>query len=529
MWLFKRLLFNLCMGWVLALGSASAEPDRRVALVIGNGAYKVAPALPNPTIDAKAVAASFRRIGFEVIDGYDLTIGQMRAKLAEFAAAIPDSKAAVVYYAGHGVSVDEENYLLPTDIALKNPSDLDLGAISLTLVLKQMKREERVNVVILDACRDNPFAKELARTFTRSAIADRGLSRVESDLAKGTLLAFASDPKSTALDGKPGENSPFSKALLNHLEDIAVSIDTIMSRVRAEVWTDTKSKQLPWVNTSIIGEFILNPQVAPLDPGQLPYRPMGADPATDAPVNLLPHRINPQQERIAQETRLWDSAEKSNLAEDYRAYLDAYPNGVFAAMAKNRIAKLGPPTDAVPGQSGSTTPAVPVTASPTPNPVDFSSAGLKAEVGTQQTEKVLGLTKAQRKEVQQRLLALEYEPGKASGTFSPTTRSAIIAWQNGHSLHPTGWLGPLQYAALLAESDAPLGRYLSGKYSEPQTDEGARSRKVNAGPVRVVTRRPVVTRRFVGSHGGGNVGGGGDPAAAIGRLLGGAARGFVGF
>lgn len=518
MWQFKRsmslllIISVIVFLSVLAAHPAGAVPERRVALVIGNGAYKVAPALPNPTIDAKAVAATLRRIGVEVIEGYDLTIAQMRAKLAEFASAIPGSEAALVFYAGHGVSVDEENYLLPTDIALRNPSDLDLGAISLTLVLKQMKREERVNVVILDACRDNPFATELARTHTRSAIADRGLSRVENDLAKGTLIAFASDPKSAAMDGTPGENSPFSKALLNHLEDAGVSIDTIMSRVRTEVWTETKNKQLPWVSTSIIGEFILNPEVAALEPGALPPRPgSSAGAAAQGGEGALPSRSSPAQERLAQETRLWDSAERSNLVGDYQAYLDAYPSGTFARMAKNRIASLG-------GEKATSPIADP--------PVDFNSDALKAEVGTQQSETSLALTPEKRKDVQQRLRALDHDPGKTSGDFTQKTRDAILAWQNSHALQATGWLGPLQYAALLAESEAPMRRDLAGKTTEPRPEAAPRTRKMVASPAHAAPRQAAPRPRVVRQQGGG----GGDPGAAafMGGVVGGALGGILG-
>lgn len=440
---------------VLPLRPAAADVEKRVALVIGNGAYKVAPPLPNPPVDAKAVAAAFGRLGFEVIDGYDLTITQMRQKIADFSSAISDSKAAVVYYAGHGVSVDEENYLLPVDLALKSPTDLDLNAISLSLVLKQMKREERVIVVILDACRDNPFADELARAKTRAAIGNRGLSRVDSELAKGTLLAFASDPKSVALDGKPGENSPFTKALLNHLEDAGVSIDTVMSRVREEVWDETKKKQMPWVNTSIIGEFVLNPQVAALVPEHTaPLAGQAAASVTPA-VPAFPPPFTLNQDRLTQENRLWDSAERANSLEDYQAYLDAYPGGVYARMAKNRIARLGGSIAVLPGVNGA---------------ADFSSEPLKAEIGTQQTEKSIPLTQDNRKEVQQRLQALAFEPGNISGVFNEKTRSAIADWQKGHALPATGWLAPLQYAALLAESEAPLRRFLAEKSAAPVSE-----------------------------------------------------------
>jgi uncharacterized caspase-like protein len=522
--IFARSLVLLCtMSCWAVLGllplSPAAAVERRVALVIGNGAYKVAPALPNPTIDGKAVAAAFKRLGFEVIEGYDLTVVQMRAKLAEFSAVIPDSKAAVVYYAGHGVSVDEENFLVPTDLALKSPTDLDLNAISLSLVLKQMKREERVNVVILDACRDNPFAAELARGSTRALVVDRGLSRVESDLAKGTLLAFASDPKSAALDGNPGENSPFTKALLHHLEDPGASIDTVMNRVRAEVWAETKNKQMPWVNTSIIGEFILSPQLAALETGPaeaLPAQGAGAQSAAGAVSPL-----RPSQERLAQETRLWDSAERANTADDYQAYLDAYPSGVYSAMARNRIARLHPPNGAAPRASGATALA--------DSPVDFSSEDLKAEIGTQQTEKSLDLTREKRKDVQRRLTVLEFKPGKLSGVFDEKTRAAIIEWQNGHKLQPTGWLGPRQYSALLAESEAPLQRLSTDSSSPPKTENASRTRRVAAPSHAASTGRAASQPRAVRQHGGGG-GGGGDPGAAafMGGVVGGALGGILG-
>lgn len=460
---------------VSPLHPATAKADRRVALVIGNAAYTVAPALQNSTNDARAMAAAFRRLGFEVIDGYDLTIRQMRAKIAEFSSAIAGSQAAIVYYAGHGVSVDEENYLLPTDLALKTPTDLDLNAISLSLVLRQMKRDERVNVVILDACRDNPFATELNLASTRAVISPRGLSRVENDVAKGTLLAFASDPKSTALDGKPGENSPFTKALLNHLEDAGVSIGTVMDRVRAEVWHETKNKQLPWVSTSIIGEFVLNPKVAALEPEPSePRSEPGVATTAAAPAPASAPRVDPDRDRVAQETRLWDSAERGNTIEDYKAYLDAYPSGTYARMARSRIARLGSPS-----ASGKAE--------------DTPAAGMKAEVGTQQTERSLSLTLARRKDIQQRLAALDYEAGTVSGSFDEKTRKALMDWQTRHEIRATGWLGPLQYAALLAESDLPLKRYLAAKTPTPKPERVASGRSV-AVPAKAVERKAAASR-----------------------------------
>src|SRR6185437_1983981 len=308
--------------------SAAVQPtDKRVALVIGNGAYQTAVRLDNAVFDARAVADGFRKLGFEVVDGYNLDIDQMRAKVSEFSAALADAKSAVIYYAGHGVSVDEENYLIPTDISLKSPTDLDLNAISVSLLLKQMKREDRVNIVILDACRDNPFAAQFAKAKTRALVVERGLTPIDGDIARGTLIAFASDPKSTALDGPPGRHSPFTRAFLDHLFDAGVTIDTVMSRVRNDVWEKTAHHQLPWVNTSLIGEYELNPKptLEPAADTAKPSASLGA-PSADS--------------RRAQENLLWESAQHSNLPADYQAYLAAFPSGVFAQMAKNRIANI---------------------------------------------------------------------------------------------------------------------------------------------------------------------------------------------
>ncbi|MBV9288228.1 MAG: caspase family protein, partial [Hyphomicrobiales bacterium] len=398
---------------------AGVESDKRVALVVGNGAYERAPKLDNAAFDAKAAADALRKLGFEVVEGYDLDIARMRAKVSEFAAALPDAKSAVIYYAGHGISVDDENYLIPTDISLKSPTDLDLGAISVSLLLRQMKREDRVNIVILDACRDNPFAAALARNKTRAVVGERGLSRIEGDLARGTLIAFASDPKSVALDGAPGRHSPFTEAFLDHVFDPGVSIDTVMSRVRAEVWEKTGHNQLPWVNTSLIGDYDLNPQAAPEAP---------------APANAA-------GEKPSQEDLLWESAQHSNLSADYQAYLDAYPNGVFAQMAKNRIAAL---ENAVPTRAA---------IAPSAAPAQAPAAGdWKSEIGTVDMEKALDLRPAVQKEIQQRLAALGLYKGPPTGALDSATRAAIEQWQQSRGATPTSFLGPQQLAALRAET-----------------------------------------------------------------------------
>src|SRR5262249_55315293 len=153
----NRILALAAAVALMLMFSPAMAANERVALVVGNAAYKTVPQLDNSVFDARAVAAEFRKIGFKVVEGYDLSGDQMRALLADFSNSLSGSGGAIVYYAGHGVSFDGENYLLPVDIDVKSPASLDLNAISVTQVLRQMHREERANVVILDACRDNPF------------------------------------------------------------------------------------------------------------------------------------------------------------------------------------------------------------------------------------------------------------------------------------------------------------------------------------------------------------------------------------
>jgi uncharacterized caspase-like protein len=463
------VLAAIAFGFAASVSLAAVQPnDKRVALVIGNGAYQSAVRLDNAVFDARAVADSFRKLGFQVVAGYDLDIDQMRSKVSEFSAALSDSKSAVIYYAGHGISVDEENYLVPTDIVLKSPTDLDLNAISVSLLLKQMKRDDRVNIVILDACRDNPFAAVLARQKTRALVVERGLTPIDGDLARGTLIAFASDPKSSALDGPTGAHSPFTEAFLAHLFDAGVPIDTVMSRVRNDVWEKTGHHQLPWVNTSLIGEYKLNPQPV-LEPA-----------AESAKLVATPSEFAADS-RQAQENLLWESAQHSNLGADYQAYLSAFPAGVFAQMAKNRIASMESPRTSAP------TPAPQTLAMAEPS--GLKDDALKDSVATADTERALNLGAAGEKEVQQRLSALDLYTGPKTAALDAATRSALAQWQKKSGFAPTSFLDSAQVAALKSDSETEYQKYLAAQpATQPAAPETPRRVFVKPSPKPPVVR-----------------------------------------
>ena len=197
----------------VVLSAWPAAAEKRVALVVGNSAYVEAPALPNPINDASDMAAALQKVGFEVILGLDLGKVAFDGKVRDYARALEKADVAVFFYAGHGLQVGGRNYLVPVDARLKSERDLDFDAVSLDFVLKQVEldREGKTSIVFLDACRDNPLSRNLARSMgTRSASVGQGLAQVQTGV--GTFIAYSTQPGNVAVDGA-GRNSPFTAAL----------------------------------------------------------------------------------------------------------------------------------------------------------------------------------------------------------------------------------------------------------------------------------------------------------------------------
>jgi uncharacterized membrane protein YgcG len=243
-----------------ALSTPSPAPtatprEVRVALVIGNGKYQSVAALPNPSNDAADVSEALRKLGFDVVEGRDLDKRGMEDKVREFGRKLDRASLALFFYAGHGLQVGGKNYLVPTDAKLERPGDLSFDTIDVAQVLAQMEAEPRVNLIFLDACRDNPLARTLARSLgTRSSSVGQGLATIQS--AIGTMIAYATQPDNVALDGD-GRNSPFTAALLKHVATQGLEIGSMMRRVRADVVQATRSKQVPWDHSSLMGDVVL--------------------------------------------------------------------------------------------------------------------------------------------------------------------------------------------------------------------------------------------------------------------------------
>src|SRR6201991_2856390 len=294
---------------VMALSANSAQAERRVAFVVGNGAYKNVAPLPNPPVDAKAMASALRNVGFEVVEGTNLTRDKMTERLLDFGKKAQGADVAVFFYAGHGIAISGTNYLLPIDADIKSEMDVKPGAaINIDLTLDQTMGDAKVKLVFLDACRDNPFAAKIkSNSATRSVSVQTGLAEMKS--GEGTLIAFATGPGQTALDGKEGTNSPFTRALLANIATPGVEIQQAMTKVRAQVNEETNKGQLPWGHTNLIGTVYLNPAAAPA--------PAAAGPVASAPA--APAAVASTSPNSDVEVEFWRSVRESNKPEELNA------------------------------------------------------------------------------------------------------------------------------------------------------------------------------------------------------------------
>ncbi len=370
------LLFSILLTLTPAVGAAE-----RVALVVGNAAYEQElTALKNPVNDATAVAAALRRLGFEVIEGRDVDEDAFYDKIMAFEAAARSAEVSLFFYAGHGLQVDGRNYLAPVDLQLETRQDLRRHAIELASVLEVMN--SATNLVILDACRNYwPLVRLLGAS--RLVTPNRGLARVES--ASGTLIAYAAEPGAVAADGL-GKHSPYTAALLEHLETPGLSVQNLFTEVTASVLERTDKKQKPWTHSSLS-------QIVRLAPG-----------ASPGPA-----------ERV-----FWESVKDSPNAADVQAYLDRYPNGVYAVLARNRLEVL------------------------------LDAAAPAPEATASSVEAGLELSRTDRRLIQLGLAAEGFDPGPVDGCFGRGTRGAIRQWQASRGGSVTGHLEVETAEVLLA-------------------------------------------------------------------------------
>ncbi|TQF43851.1 caspase (peptidase) [Bradyrhizobium sp. UNPF46] len=307
---------QLLLAAALLFGSGPALAGNRVALVLANSAYRHAPSLANPVNDGAVMAKTLKEAGFDVVDfRQDLSALDTRRVLREFADTTRTADIAVVYYAGHGIEVEGSNYLIPVDAKLERDTDVYDEALSLDRVLVAVEPAKQLRLVILDACRDNPFGRTMKRTVASRGIG-RGLAQVEPT-SPNTLIAYSAKAGFTAQDGD-GANSPFTVALSRHLTTPGLDVRRAFGYVRDDVLKSTGNKQEPFVYGSLGGEDV------PL----VPVKVAAAAPA--APV------VN----RQADMRRDYELALQVGNKPAWEAFLAQHPDGFYANLAKLQIDKL---------------------------------------------------------------------------------------------------------------------------------------------------------------------------------------------
>jgi len=295
--------------WILAstvsVGAQGAREEPRTALVIGNSAYLDTP-LRNPVNDVRAIARTLRELGFTVLAYENANKRTMETAVIEFGRRLAEGGVGLFYYAGHGLQVRGRNYLVPVDAEIDSEATTRIAAVDVDFLLGEMaEAKNRVNIVILDACRNNPFERKLRG-------ASRGLAAV--DAARGTLVAYATAPGSVAADGE-GSNGLYTEELLQALREPGLKVEEVFKRVRVGVTNRSKGAQTPWESSSLTGDLVVNVTVNVTTPAALP---LTAD----------------------REALFWASVKDGTDPAGFEAYLKQYPGGVFAPLARQRLAGL---------------------------------------------------------------------------------------------------------------------------------------------------------------------------------------------
>jgi hypothetical protein len=310
--------------------SVAAQAQDRVALVIGNSKYVNVNVLANAANDARVMAGALRDIGFAVTDGFDLTRDGMERQIREFLRRSETARVRLFYYAGHGLQVDGRNYLVPVNTKLESVGDLSFETIGLDTVLESLDSTSRTNIIILDACRNNPFAQTFASRYGggRSVTVQPGLAGY-SNLGAGMLIAFSTAPGAVALDGN-GANSPFTEALARHVRTPGLEVRQMLTRVRADVAHETGGKQIPWDNSALLGDVYR--AIGKIDVGELDGGKSSLD---KGPGKSEPPHVNIVSAPSADDI-LWNIVKDSSVAAVFDEFLNKFPTSPHAREARGR-------------------------------------------------------------------------------------------------------------------------------------------------------------------------------------------------
>jgi Caspase domain len=354
-----RIIKFAIVGLLMLLSLSEYAQAKRVALIIANARYANATTLANPIADARIIAASLKRAGFDTVDvRTDVSKAALESELRAFGQKADGAEVALVYYAGHGIEAGGQNYLIPVDAALVRDRDLDVEATRLDTVLL-MGEGARMRLVVLDACRNNPFAASMQRTM-RSRAVGRGLAAVEPE--GETLVVYAAKAGATAADGE-GSNSPFAEALAKRLPQPGLEISLLFRAVRDDVLAKTGRTQEPFTYGSLSGNafYFVGPTTVNIAQAPPPVQ-------TQQPVPIVSAQVS--------EALFWQGAITANSEGSFREYLRRYPQGEFAELARQNIAGLARPK---PAPVAATAPPPPASGG---SAVGFAMPSLGASLGT---------------------------------------------------------------------------------------------------------------------------------------------------
>ena len=328
----RNLLTLVIVGLMVVVGSEAAfAAQPRIALDIGNSAYQDLPRLANPVNDARLVGATLSDLEFDVVLVIDADQKAMKYAIVEFGERLAQAGKDAVglfFYAGHGLQVNGENFLVPLGAKIEKESHVAIEAVSAGWVLGEMEfAGNAMNFIILDACRNNP----LSRGFRSAA---RGLARM--DAPRGSIVAYSTAPGQVSRDGD-GFNSPYTTALVREMKTAGISVERMFKQVRIAVMAETGEQQVPWESSSLTGDFYF----APLD--------------SAAPDTSTETAGAPATPSVSAEQTLWRAIENSSDAVDYMAYLAEYPGGAYAVLARARVESLQMASNSQPTREATTT------------------------------------------------------------------------------------------------------------------------------------------------------------------------------
>ena len=407
-----RLAVLLTVACLLFFVTVPAMSAQRVALVIGNSNYAHAPVLPNPRNDASDIGAALERLGFAVTRLENADRNALWQGLQEFKRAASVSKVAAVFYAGHGIEVDQRNFLVPVDARLASDHDVEFETVPLDLVMRALDGASELRLVILDACRDNPFAAKMQRSGATRSIG-RGLARLEP--SEQTLVAYAAEAGTVASDGE-GRNSPYTAALLRHIEEPGLELDLMFRHVRDSVLSSTGGSQRPFTYSSLSsqGAYLTEREEA---------ESVEVEKEVEKLVVVSPSFSD---EQLATERLFWESIKDLTNAEYFQAYIDQYPDGAYVKLAriKLKVSKDASEKNATPSVDAQLSSTVEQLPEPSFESVELS----------------LNLTRPERSNIQKGLVVAGFDPGPADGLFGQRTRVAIGKWQLSRGVDKTGFL-----------------------------------------------------------------------------------------